>query len=95
MSNVAGYEELCKIVHRVGVPSREEVDNRGKASDFALGFLAHFAEVKRIKKEIFCYLCIAKTSAFCGLRLTSCKKVGCRVDVCSNNADYITKKVYI
>ena len=74
----------------MGVPSREEMDNRGKASDFALGILAHFAEVEGIKKEIFCYLCIAKTCAFCGLRLTSCKKVGCRVDVSVYNTDYKT-----
>lgn len=90
MSNVAAYEELCKIVHCVGLPTRKEVDNRGKANDFALGILAHFAEVKRIKKEIFCYLCIAKTCAFCGLRLTSCKKVGCRVDFSADNPYYAT-----
>ncbi len=86
--NLCGYDKHCKIVHRVGVPTRKEVDNRGKASDFALGILAHFAEVKGIEKEIFCYLCIAKTSVFCGLRLTSCKKVGCRVDVSAYNTDY-------
>ena len=74
----------------MGVPSREEVDNRGKASYFALGLLAHFAEVEGVKKEIFCYLCIAKTSAFCRLCLTSCKKVGCRVDVSADNTNYET-----